>query len=133
MRRFPLHALRACTCAALLVGCQSAVAPVQPTMTTPPPPPPAQSLSFEIAGPSRIDAGGSFTWEAFAFGGSGAYQYRWDVRHQAGQQAATGSERRLSLHVVDTDGDIVLTLTVTSGGGMRVRSFGVRNCIRGCN
>src|SRR2546422_3210537 len=66
MRRLPLHALRACTCAVLLVGCQSAVAP------TPPPPPPAPwlpSLSVEVSGPFRIDAIGSFSWDVFAFGG----------------------------------------------------------------
>src|SRR5258705_12591629 len=99
MRRFPLHALRACTCAALLVGCQSAVAPVQPTMTTPPPPPPAQSLSFEIAGPSRIDAGGAFTWEGFSFGGSGAVQNRWGTRHHAAEPAGSRGGRKVSPHV----------------------------------
>ena len=132
MRRFPLHALRACTFAAVLVGCQSAVAPVQPT-PAPPPPPPGQSVSFEIAGPSRIDAVGSFRWEAFASGGSGAYQYRWEVTPHTAQQASTTSERVLSLHVVDTDGDIVLTLTVMSGNETRVQRFGVRNCIGGCD
>src|SRR4051794_32178031 len=116
MRGFSLHALRACTFAALLVGCQSAVAPVQPTSA--PPPPPGQSVSFEIAGPSQIDTVGSFSWEAFAFGGSGAYQYRWEVTRHTGQQVFT-SERTLSLHVVDTDGDMVLTLTVTSGNQIR--------------
>jgi VCBS repeat-containing protein len=130
MRRFPLSALHACTaCAVVLIGCQSAVAPVQPT----PPPPPAPSLSFEIAGPGRIDAGGSFTWVAFAFGGSGAYQYRWEVTRHAGQQLTTGSERSLSLHVLETDGDLVLRLTVSSDNQSRVQSFGVRNCIGGCN
>jgi hypothetical protein len=129
MRRFPLPALHACTCAVLLIGCQSAVAPVQPT----PPPPPSQSLSFEISGPSQIDAGGQFTWEAIAFGGSGAYQYQWEVTRLAGQQYTAGSERKLSLHVLDTDGDLVLRLTVTSGNQTRVQNHGVRNCIGGCN
>jgi len=129
MRRSLFHALRACTCAALLVGCESAVAPVHPT-----PPPPAQSLSFEIAGPSRIDATGSFSWEAFAFGGSGAYQYQWDVTRLAGQQfVTTNTERKLSLFVADADGDMLLTLTVTSGNEIRVQRFGVRNCIGGCD
>src|SRR5213075_1777043 len=129
MRRFPLPALYACTtCAVLLIGCQSPVAPVQPTQ-----PPPEPSLSFEIGGPSRIDAGGSFSWEAIAFGGSGAYQYRWEVTRHAGQQLTTGSEQKLSLHVLETDGDLVLRLTVTSGDQTRVQNLDVRNCIGGCN
>ena len=127
MRRFPLHACTACF--VLLIGCESAVSPVQPTQ----PPPSAPSVSFEIAGPSRIDAGGSFTWVAFAFGGSGAYQYRWEVTRHAGQQLTTGSEQKLSLHVLETDGDLVLRLTVTSGDQTRVQNLGVRNCIGGCN
>jgi len=130
MRRFPLPALCAyTTCAVLLVGCQSPVAPVPP----PPPVEQGQSLSFQISGPSQIDAGGSFSWEAFAFGGSGAYQYQWEVTRLAGQQYTAGSERKLSLHVLDTDGDLVLRLTVTSGNQTRVQNLGVRNCIGGCN
>jgi hypothetical protein len=127
---FPLHALRACTCAALLVGCHSPLAVVP----NPPPPPPSsgQSLSFEISGPSQIDASGAFSWEVFAFGGSGQYQYQWVVTNQAGQLIATTTERRLSLDVADADGDMVLTLTVTSGNEIRVESFGVTNCISGC-
>jgi len=129
MRRFPLSALHAWTaCAVLLVGCQSAVAPVQPT----PPPPPAQSLSFEISGPSQIDGSGSFSWEAIAFGGSGEYQYLWEVTRQAGQQIATSTGRKLSLVVTDTDGDLVLRLTVTSGDQRTVQSLSVSNCIGGC-
>ncbi len=127
MRRFRLPALCACTTyAVLLIGCESPVAIVPP----PPAPPPAPSLSFEIAGPGRIDAAGSFHWVAFAFGGSGAYQYRWEV---TGPHASTTTEQTLSLDVVDTDGDMVLTLTVISGSEIRVRSFGVRNCISGCD
>ncbi len=133
MLRFPLHALRACTCAVLLAGCQSAVEPT-PQRLQPQPPPPVQSLSFEIAGPFQIDASGSFSWEAFAFGGSGAYQYRWEVTRLAGQQIpSTTTERDLSLFVAHSDGDIVLTLTVTSGSEIRVRRFEVRNCIGGCD
>ncbi len=129
MRRFPLPALHAWTaCAVLLVGCESAVAPVQ---STPPRPPVQQSLSFEISGPSRIDGNGSFSWEAFAFGGSGEYQYLWEVTRQ-GQPSTTASGRRLSLLVTDTDGDLVLRLTVTSGDQRRIESLSVYNCIRGC-
>jgi len=135
MRRLPLHALRACTCAVLLVGCQSAVAP------TPPPPPPAPwlpSLSVEVSGPFRIDAIGSFSWDVFAFGGDGEYRYSWEVTRQAGQQLAaqqpipTTTGRTLSLLVTDTDGDLLLRLTVTSGRETQVKSIVVRNCIRGC-
>jgi len=137
MRRFPLAALRGCaTYAVLLVGCQSTVAP---DLSTPPPPPAQPSLSFEISGPSRIDANGPFGWEAFAFGGSGAYHYQWEVTRQAGQQATatqaalTTTERKLSLLVTETDGSMVLRLTVTSGNEVRVESFDVRNCIGGCD
>lgn len=131
MRHFPLFALRGCATCAVLVGCQSAVAPLLPT----PPPPPAQSfLSVEIAGPSRIDAKGSFSWEAYAFGGSGDYRYRWEVTRQAGQPATPPTlERKLSLLVTETDGNLVLKLTVTSGNQARVESVAVRNCIGGCD
>jgi hypothetical protein len=130
MRRFPLPALCAyTTCAVLLIGCQSPVELPPPRRS----PPSAPSVSFEIAGPSRIDAGGSFTWVAFAFGGSGTYQYRWEVTRHGGQQLTTGSERSLSVHVLETDGDLVLRLTVTSGDQTRVQNLGVRNCIGGCN
>jgi hypothetical protein len=122
----------------LLVGCQSAVEP------TPPPPPPAPwlpSLSVEVSGPSRIDATGSFSWEVLAFGGDGEYHYRWEATRQAGQQLAstalqqpipTSTDRTLSLLVADTDGDLLLRLTVTSGRETQVKSMVVRNCIAGC-
>jgi len=132
MRRFPFPALLACTtCAVLLVGCESPVALHQSTSSTPPTPT-QQSLSFEIAGPSRIDTNGTFSWGAFAFGGSGQYQYRWEVTRQAGQATTTTSGPSLSLHVTDTDGDIVLRLTVTSGTQTRVETLAVKNCIGGC-
>jgi len=134
MPRFPLPALRACTtCAVLLVGCQSPVAPVQSTATRPPAQPAQPGLSFEIAGPSRIETTGPFSWVAFAFGGSGQYQYRWEVTRQGEQQpTTTTSEQGLSLLVTDSDGDMVLRLTVTSGNQTRVESLAVRNCIGGC-
>jgi hypothetical protein len=133
MRRFPFPALLACTtCAVLLVGCESPVALHQSTSSTPPPTT-QQSLSFEIAGPSQIDADGTFSWDAFVFGGSGQYQYRWEVTRQAGQQPTTTTTGPgLSLHVTDTDGDIVLRLTVTSGTQTRVETLAVKNCIGGC-
>src|SRR5436309_514421 len=121
MRRFTLRALRACTCAVLLVGCQSPVAPNQPTSPPRPPPPAQPTLSFEIGGPSQIDTDGPFSWEAFAFGGSGGYQYRWEVTRQAGQEPTTTTAgRKLSLLVTATDGDMLLRLTVTSGTQTRV-------------
>ena len=129
MRHFPLHALRACTCAALLVGCKSTFEVVP----QPPPPPPA--LSFQIAGPSRIDVSGSFRWEALARGGSGAYQYQWEVTRLAGRVPTTTpatTEQALSLLVAASDGDMFLTLAVTSGKERRVERFGVKNCIGGC-
>jgi len=134
MRRFPLRALHAgITCAVLLVGCQSPVEPVQSTATRPPAQPTQPTLSFEIGGPSRIDSNGPFSWVAFAFGGSGQYQYRWEVTRQGEQQpTTTTSERGLSLLVTDSDGDMVLRLTVTSGNQTRVESLAVRNCIGGC-
>jgi hypothetical protein len=127
MRRFPLPALLACiTYAVLLVGCESTVAPNQST------PPASPSLSFEIAGPSQIDGNGPFSWEAIAFGGSGAYQYRWEVTRQAGGPTTTTTGRTLSLVVTDIDGDMLLRLTITSGEQTRVVTFAVRNCIGGC-
>ena len=139
MRRFPFPALRAYTYAMLLVGCQSPVAPDRPLPRAQPGQPgqpgqPAQPTpSFEIAGPTRINTNGTFSWEAFAFGGSGQYQYWWEVTRQGEQQpTTTTSGRKLSLLVIDTDGDMVLRLTVTSGNQTRVESFAVRNCIGGC-
>lgn len=128
MYRSPLSALLSCTTwAVLLVACQSPVAPRQSTPRASP------SLSFEIAGPSQIDANGPFSWEAIAFGGSGQYQYRWEVTRLAGQQLiTTTSERKLSLLVTDTDGDMFLRLTVMSGDQTKVEIFVVRNCIGGC-
>jgi len=128
MRRVPLFALTASiTSAVLLVGCQPVVAPDQPLQ-----PPVQQSLSFQISGLSQIDASGSFSWEAFAFGGSGEYQYLWEVTRQAGQQISTSTGRGLSLLVTDIDGDLVLRVTVTSGNQRRVESLSVSNCIGGC-
>jgi len=130
MHRFPLSALGVCTtCVVLLVGCDSPVAPHQPA-----PPPPAQSsLSFEISGPSQIDAEGTVHWNAFAFGGSGSYQYRWDVTRQAGNQpTSTATGPRLTLLVAAGDGDVVVSLSVTSGNESLTQSFRVRNCIGGC-
>lgn len=129
MPRFPFPALPAWTIGAmLLVGCQSAVEPVLPA----PPPAAAPSLSFEISGPSQIDATGLFRWEAIAFGGSGEYLYRWEVTRQGAGEVTIATGRRLALLVADTDGDVMLRLTVTSGDQTRVASFGVRNCISVC-
>jgi len=127
MLRFPLHAYT--TCAVLLIGCQSALAPRPPA----PPAPPDPSLSFEIAGPYQIDVNGAFSWEAFAFGGSGVYEYQWLVTNRIGQLIGSATDRTLSLLVDDTDGDLLLTLTVTSGSQSRVATIGVRNCVGGCN
>ena len=125
MRPFLLPTLGICTtCVTLLVGCQSPVAPNLP-------PPPEPILSFQIAGPSRIDTKGSFTWEAFAFGGSGGYQYQWQVTGPAGSQG-NGTGRRLALIVTAADGDLLLSLRVTSGTQSRAQSLRVRNCIGGC-
>src|SRR2546426_3996264 len=120
MRRFPLSVPGVCTaCVVLLVGCDSPVAPHQPA---PQPPPP--SLSFEITGPSRIDAEGSFNWNAFAFGGSGQYQYGWEVTRQAGKPLTrTWSGSRLSLLVTTGDGDLLVSLSVSSGNESKVRTF----------
>ena len=129
MRRLQLSALRAGTTSALLLmGCQSSVAPGPLT-----PPPEETSLSVEIGGPSRIDTAGNVTWEGYAFGGSGAYRYQWDVTHQASQQsAATTTGQRLSFIVAANDGDYLLKLTVTSGNQARIQSLEVRNCVGGC-
>ena len=43
------------------------------------------------------------------------------------------TEQGVSLLVTDTDGDMVLTLTVTSGDQANIQSFRVRNCIGGCD
>ena len=129
MRRIPLLAFST-SATLLLVGCQSPVA--VPVHSTPPPPPAAPSLSFEIAGPSQIDTQGSYSWEAFAFGGSGAYQYRWEVTRQPGQPATTATQRKLSLLVAQPDGDFSVKVTVTSGNQIRTESRAVRNCIGGC-
>src|SRR2546425_8546014 len=97
MRRLPLPALHAgITCAVLLVACQSPVELPPPRQS----PPPAPSVSFEIAGPSRIDAGGSFTWVAFAFGGSRGYPIRGGGTRHAGREPTTGRERSLLLIAV---------------------------------
>src|SRR2546426_9623487 len=102
MRRLPLPALHAgITGAVLLVACQSPVELPPPRQS----PPPAPSVSFEIAGPSRIDAGGSFTSVAFAFGGSRASPYRWEATSHAGQQTTTPRERSVSLPAVEPDGE----------------------------
>jgi len=126
MPRFPLYAYA--TCAALLIGCESPAAVLPPA----PPPPSDPSLSVEISGPSRIDANGIFSWAAFAFGGSGAYTYAWIVTNQSGQSIMTATEQKVSLLVEDTDGDLLLTLTVASGSQQRVETFRVRNCIGSC-
>jgi len=126
MRRFPLHAYA--TCAALLIGCKSPVAVIPPAA----PPHSEPSLSVEISGPSRIDANGLFSWAAFAFGGSGAYTYDWIVTNQSGKSIMTATEQKVSLRVEDTDGDLLLTLTVASGSQQRVETFRVRNCIGSC-
>ena len=129
MRRISAFA----TLAVLLVGCQSPI-PTDPEKSQPTP-----SLSAEIAGPSQINAIGQFSWEAFAFGGSGAYQYQWEVARQLGEQATTatlvgttGTQRKLSLQITGSGGDLLLRLTVRSGDQAYIGSIEVRNCIGGC-
>jgi len=128
MYRIPRLAVPACV-TLFLLGCESPVAPWHPTNQPPPPPPP---LSVEISGPSQIDAEGTYTWEAFAFGGSGAYQYQWDVTRHAGGAVKTFTQRKLSLHILATDGDYSLKLTLTSGAEVRSESLDVSNCMSRC-
>src|SRR2546427_11837194 len=103
MRRLPLPALHAgITCAVLLVACQSPVELPPPRQS----PPPAPSVSFEIAGPSRIDAGGAFPRVAFALGGSGAHQYRGGGTRPAGPPPPTRREASVSAPLVGTPGGL---------------------------
>jgi hypothetical protein len=129
MRRIPLLAL-----AVLLVGCESPVAPELRRAPSGGPRPPSvtPSVSFEIAGPFRVDSAGSVTWQAFAFGGSGSYQYRWEVVSEDGSSRTASAESRLSLLVGQNDGNFSVRLTVTSGDQTRIDSITVRNCIGGC-
>ena len=126
MRRFPLPAYA--TCAALLIGCQSPVAVVPPAAPARSEP----SLSLEISGPSRIDNDDPHSWAAFAFGGSGSYEYHWIVTNQSGESIMTTTKQEFSLHVKDTDGDVLLALTVASGSQKKAETFRVRNCIDTC-
>jgi hypothetical protein len=125
MRRSPLHAYA--TCAVLLIGCKSPVAIDPPASSHVP----DSSLSFEITGPSRIDTNDFYSWSAFAFGGSGTYEYNWLVTNRAGQHIMTAATSRLSLRAEAADGDLLLTLTVASGSRRRVGAVRVRNCIGG--
>ena len=129
MRRYPFSALGICsTCVVLLAGCESTVAPILP-----PPPAGNPALSFEITGPIRIDAEGTFNWNAYAFGGSGEYQYRWEVTRQSGTPLTTSvTGPYLSLLVTTADGDLQVSLSVSSGTESSGRSFNVRNCVGGC-
>src|SRR2546428_12886120 len=112
MRRLPLPALHAgITCAVLLVACQSPVELPPPRQS----PPPAPSVSFEIAGPSRIDAGGSFTWGAFAFGGPRGYQYPGGGKRPAGEPPATPKGRSVSPPLLGNDGGPAVGVTGGSG------------------
>ena len=127
MYRIPRLAVPVCA-TLFLLGCESPVAAPPP----PPQPPPPVQLSVEITGPSEIRAEGTYSWQAFAMGGSGAYQYQWDVTSHAGGAVRTMTGPKLTLHVLEADGDFSLTLTVTSGAAVRSDNRDVSNCINRC-
>ena len=126
MYRIPRIAIPACA-TLFLLACESG-------SFDPPPPPPqsaSRALSFEISGPSQIHAEGTYSWEAFAFGGTGEYQYQWDVTRRAGI-VTTMTQKKLSLHILESDGNFSLKLTVTSGAQAISQNRDVRNCISAC-
>jgi subtilisin family serine protease len=82
----------------------------------PPPPPPPPPLSAYISGPSQVTQKGTYTFEAFPSGGSGSYSYQWQITWvQSGYSYAAGTQKTQSLVIAPYDGEVVLTVTVTSG------------------
>jgi subtilisin family serine protease len=70
-----------------------------------------------ITGPSSIGAGGTYTWQANASGGTGTYSYSWEYRLQgATTWTPVGSGSSYSRSVAATDAPFELRVTVTSGG-----------------
>jgi subtilisin family serine protease len=83
---------------------------------TPQPPPPPPPLSAYISGPSQVTQKGTYTFEAFPSGGSGSYSYQWHITWVAsGYSYAAGTQKTQSLVISPWDGEVVLTVIVTSG------------------
>ena len=78
----------------------------------------------------QIDAEGTYSWEAHAFGGSGEYQFKWDVTRRG--TVITITQRKVSLHILESDGNFSLKLTVTSGAQVKSANLDVANCINPC-
>lgn len=127
MYRIPRLAVAGCA-TLFLLGCESPIPP-QHSITEPASP---ALLTVEIIGPSQINAEGTYSWEAFVYGGSGAYQYQWDVTRHASGAVTTVTQRNVTLHVVRSDGDFSLKLTLTSGADTRSQNLDVTNCISAC-
>ena len=114
-------------------------------VTPPPPPPPLESLqplAVEVYGVSRVLRPGTYFYQATASGGSGEYQFRWEV--SSGPVAAAvrteppetvtyvTPDGYYMLHIGSGDGDLMVRVTVTAGSEQTTRSIFVRNCIGGC-
>ncbi|HEX8275353.1 MAG TPA: S8 family serine peptidase [Longimicrobiaceae bacterium] len=73
-------------------------------------------VGANITGPASIGTAGTYTWQANASGGDGAYAYTWEYRVQGGTWSTVGTGSSYSLGVAVTDPDFELRVTVTSAG-----------------
>jgi subtilisin family serine protease len=85
-------------------------------------------LSVFIDGPTYIDSSGTYTWEAFPFGGEIPYAYEWQYCENG--CAIVSREKTYSTTVYVGDPDFTLKVTVTSADGQTAtdsHSVGVVN------
>ncbi len=110
--------------------------PVNPPVAT------AALLSVELSGQPTIQREGTYFYEARASGGSGKYEFRWEV--SSGPVAAAVRTETpdpvtyvipdgyYMLRVRRGDGDWVVRVTVIAGTEQATSTIYVRNCIGGC-
>lgn len=127
----------------LSLGCR----PEAITGSTPPDPavPPVTSvalLAVELSGQPKIQREGTYFYQARPSGGSGKYEFRWDVSSGPVATAVrTGIPDAVTYAIPDGyymlrvrrgDGDLVVRVTVTAGDEQATSAIYVRNCIGGC-
>lgn len=125
----------------LSLACRESTGIVPPA---PPPPPvePVLPLTVELSGQLKIERAGAYFYHARASGGSGEYQFGWEVSSGPVAAAMRTTEPEpvtyvipdgyYMLHVSRGDGDLIVKVVVTAGSEQVSKSMFVRNCIGGC-
>lgn len=89
----------------------------------------AEPLTVNLTGPDSIEVSGTYTWRAYASGGTGSYTYQWYYRPPSGSEQAVGTNsfRYARSVTYGSPGYFRIRVLVTSGTASVSRFVWVSN------